>query len=251
MIRSALLVVLAIAVTAFMSLCALLFPLISPGENKAHKIANLWAKMLLKLSSIRVNVIGRENVLMNRPQIFMANHQSDFDILIVLAYIPGQFRWIVKKELFKIPIFGKAMKSAGYVEIDRQNHEKAMKSLEEAAQKIREGKSVMTFPEGTRSKDGIIKPFKQGLFHLAIQASVPIVPISIIGAHEIMPKRTLKIKPGRITMVIGRPVEVSGYTIETRGELIERVRGIIVRNFENNRTSREKCPEPDRGRDSL
>ena len=250
MIRSALLVMLAVAVTAFMSVCALLFPLISPGENKAHKIANLWAKMLLRLTSIRVNVIGRENVLMNRPQIFMANHQSDFDILIVLAHIPGQFRWIVKKELFKIPIFGKAMKSAGYIEIDRQNHEKAMKSLEEAAQKIREGKSVMTFPEGTRSKDGTIKPFKQGMFHLAIQAGVPIVPISIIGAHEILPKRSLKIKPGRITMVIGRPVDVSGYTIETRSELIERVRGIIIRNFENGRASGETSPAPDRGKEA-
>ena len=233
MVRSALLVMLAIVVTAFMSMCALLFPLISPGENKAHKIANLWARMLLWLTGIRVDVIGRENVLMNRPQIFMANHQSDFDILIVLAHIPGQFRWIAKKELFKIPIFGRAMKSAGYIEIDRQNHERAMKSLEEAAQKIREGKSVVTFPEGTRSKDGTIKPFKQGLFHLAIQAGVPIVPISIIVAHKIMPKRTLTVKPGRITMIIGRPVDVSGYTIETRGELIERVRGVIIRNFEN------------------
>ena len=251
MIRSALLVMLAVAVTAFMSTCAFLFPLISPGENKAHKIANLWAKMLLKLTGIRVDVIGRENVLMNRPQIFMANHQSDFDVLIVLAHIPGQLRWIVKKELFKIPIFGKAMKSAGYIEIDRQNHEKAMKSLKEAAQKVREGKSVVTFPEGTRSKDGTVRPFKQGLFHLAIRAGVPIVPISIIGAHEIMPKRTLKIKPGRITMVIDRSVDVSGYTIETRGELIERVRGIIIRNFESGRASGGKSPAPDRGKDVL
>jgi 1-acyl-sn-glycerol-3-phosphate acyltransferase len=89
------------------------------------------------------------------------------------------------------------------------------------------------------------------MFHLAIQAGVPIVPISIIGAHEILPKRTLKIKPGRITMVIGRPVDVSGYTIETRGELIERVRGIIIRNFENCRTSGGKSPAPDRGKDAL
>jgi 1-acyl-sn-glycerol-3-phosphate acyltransferase len=251
MVRSALLVMLAIAVTAFMSTCAYLFPLISPGENKVHKIANLWAKMLLRLTGIRVDVIGRENVLSNRPQIFMANHQSDFDILIVLAHIPGQFRWIAKKELFKIPIFGRAMKNAGYIEIDRQHHERAMKSLEEAAQKIREGKSVVTFPEGTRSKDGTIKPFKQGLFHLAIQAGVPIIPIAIIGAHEIMPKRTLKIKPGRVTMVIGRPVDVSGYKIETRSELIERVRGIIIRNFESGGTSGEKSPAPDRGKDAL
>jgi 1-acyl-sn-glycerol-3-phosphate acyltransferase len=249
MIRSGLLVMLAVIITAFMSVCALVFPRISPGENKAHKVANLWAKMLLRLTSIRVNVIGRENVLMNRPQIFMANHQSDFDILIVLAYIPGQFRWIVKKELFKIPVFGKAMKSAGYIEIDRQNHEKAMKSLEEAAQKIREGKSVMTFPEGTRSKDGTIKPFKQGMFHLAIQAGVPIVPISIIGANKILPKRTLMIKPGKITMVIGRPVDVSGYTIETRSELIQQVREIIIRNFECGRVCDETPPAPDRGKE--
>ena len=233
MIRSALLIAIAVIITAFMSSCAFLFPLISPGENKVHKIANLWARMLLWLTSTRVDVIGKENVLMEKPQIFMANHQSDFDILIVLAHIPGQFRWIAKKELFKIPIFGKAMKNAGYIEIDRQNHEKALKSLDEAAQKIREGKSVVTFPEGTRSRDGKIRPFKQGMFHLAIQAGVPIVPISIIGAHEIMPKRTLRIKPGRIRMVIDQPVEVSGYTLETRSELIDKVRHIIVNNLEN------------------
>jgi 1-acyl-sn-glycerol-3-phosphate acyltransferase len=251
MIRSALLVTCAVVITAFMSTCALLFPLISPGENTAHKVANLWAKMLLKLTRIRVKVIGRENVLTDRPQIFMANHQSDFDILIVLACIPGQFRWIVKKELFRIPVFGKAMKSAGYIEIDRQNHEKAMKSLEEAAQKIQEGKSVVTFPEGTRSKDGTIRPFKQGIFHLAIKAGVPIVPISIIGAREIMPKRTLMIKPGKITMVIDRPVDVSGYTAETRGKLIERVRGIIVRNFESSQACTGNSPANDHGKDAL
>jgi len=251
MIRSFLIVIIATAVTAFMSTCAFLFPLISPGENKAHKVANLWARMLLWLTSTRVNVIGRENVLLGKPQIFMANHQSDFDVLIVTAHIPGQFRWIVKKELFKIPIFGKAMRSAGYIEIDRQNHEKAMKSLDEAAQKIRDGKSVVTFPEGTRSKDRTIKPFKQGLFHLAIKAGVPIVPISIIGAHEIMPKRTLKFRPGKITMIIDRPVDVSGYTIETRGELIERVRGIIVRNFESVRNSDTDFEAADRGMGGL
>jgi len=251
MIRSFLIVIIATAVTAFMSTCAFLFPLISPGEKKAHKVANLWARMLLWLTSTRVNVIGRENVLLDKPQIFMANHQSDFDILIVTAHIPGQFRWIAKKELFKIPIFGRAMRSAGYIEIDRQNHEKAMKSLDEAAQKIREGKSVVTFPEGTRSKDRTIKPFKQGLFHLAIKAGVPIVPISIIGAHEIMPKRTLKFRPGKITMIIDRPVDVSGYTIETRGELIERVRGIIIRNFESVRNPDTDFEAADRGMGGL
>ncbi len=97
---------------------------------------------------------------------------------------------------------------------------------------IREGTSVVTFPEGTRSKDGTIKQFKQGMFYLAIQSGVPIVPISIIGASEIMPKRSLMIKPGKIKMIIGQPVDVSPYTIETRGELIDLIRGIMIRNFE-------------------
>jgi 1-acyl-sn-glycerol-3-phosphate acyltransferase len=232
MVRSALLVSFSIIITAFLSLSGVIISLISPGENKIHKIAYIWATTLLKLSGVRVDVEGVENVLTDRPQIFMSNHQSDFDILIVLAHIPGQFRWIAKKELFKIPVFGKAMRNAGYIEIDRQHRENAMKSLEEAGQKIRDGKSVVTFPEGTRSKDGTIKAFKQGMFYLAIQSGVPIIPISIVGAHEIMPRRSLSIKPGRIKMIIDRPVAASSYSIETRAELIDKIRGIIVQNYE-------------------
>lgn len=231
MLRSMIILILGVAITGYLSTCAIIFGLISPGENKIHHIARIWAKTLLFLSSTRVKVIGAENVLAGKPQIFMANHQSDFDIFIVLGFIPEQFRWIAKKELFKIPIFGKAMRNAGYVEIDRHNYEKALKSIDLAAAKIREGKSVMTFPEGTRSKDGTIKPFKQGMFHLAIKAGVPIVPVSIIGAGTIMPRRSLRINPGKVTMVIDKPIDVSGYSVENRAELIERVRHVIVNNY--------------------
>jgi 1-acyl-sn-glycerol-3-phosphate acyltransferase len=230
MFRSILLLTVGVAFTGFMSASAALFPVLSPGENKAHKVAHIWAKLLLILSNTRVKVIGEENILTKKPQIFMANHQSDFDILIVLAHIPVQFRWIVKKELFHIPIFGAAMRNAGYIEIDRQNHERAMISLDEAARKIGEGKSVMSFPEGTRSRDGSIKPFKQGMFHLAIKSGVPIVPISIIGTHYIMSRRSLMIKPGKVTLVVGKPIDVRAYTIENRQKLIEMVRNVIIEN---------------------
>ena len=162
----------------------------------------------------------------------MANHQSDFDIFIVLAHVPVQFRWLAKKELFHIPIFGPAMRTAGYIEIDRQNRERAFKSLDEAAEKIGQGKSVMTFPEGTRSRDGRMKPFKQGTFYLAIKSGAPIIPVSIIGSGEIMPKRSLQVNPGRIIMAIDKPIPVTGYTIETRSELIERVQSAILRNYD-------------------
>jgi 1-acyl-sn-glycerol-3-phosphate acyltransferase len=234
-IRSALLVIISVMITAFMSCCAFLFPIISPGENKSHKVAQIWARILLFLTNTRVTVIGAENVQAQKPQIYMANHQSDVDILIVLAHVPGQFRWIAKKELFQIPIFGAAMRGAGYIEIDRQNHEKATISLDQAARKIRDGKSVMSFPEGTRSKDGKVKAFKQGMFHLAIKSGVPIVPISIIGASDIMPKRSLIIKPGNVTLVIDKPIELKEYSIENRHELIEKVRNVIIRNCEEYR----------------
>lgn len=231
MLRSVFLVILGVAITGFMSAFAIVTAFISPGEHKVHKVAQIWAKMMLMLSNTKVHVIGGENIVWGRPYIYMANHQSDFDIFIVLAHIPGQFRWVAKKELFRIPLFGEAMRRAGYIEIDRQHHERALKSLDEAAQKIREGKSVMTFPEGTRSKDGTVKPFKQGMFYLAIHSGVPIIPISIIGSGEIMRKRSLRINPGKIKLFIDRPIDVSGYTIENRHLLIEKVRNRIIGNF--------------------
>jgi 1-acyl-sn-glycerol-3-phosphate acyltransferase len=231
MIHSALLVTLGVVITAFMSFCSVVFSVFPAADNKIHKVANLWAKILLLICNIKVKVIGEENLLHGKPQIFMANHQSDFDILISLAYIPVQFRWIAKKELFAIPVFGAAMRNAGYIEIDRSNREKAIHSIEEAALSIRRGKSIMTFPEGTRSRDGEIKAFKQGTFHLAIKSGVPIVPVSIIGSGRLMPKRSLRIKPGQIKMVIGKPVEVTNFDIEKRNELIEKIRDEIIKNY--------------------
>ncbi|HQK99621.1 MAG TPA: lysophospholipid acyltransferase family protein [Smithellaceae bacterium] len=232
MIRSALLVTLGVAITAFFSFWAVIFSFFANAENNVHKVANLWSRILLFLCSTKVEVIGCQNIRQGKPQVFMANHQSDFDILITLAHVPGQFRWIAKKELFTIPIFGQAMRAAGYIEIDRQNHEKALQSLDLAALRIREGKSVMTFPEGTRSRNGEIKPFKQGTFYLAIQSGVPIVPITIIGSGEIMPKRSLKVRPGRIKLVIDKPIATRDYTLENRQALIERVRKVIIANHD-------------------
>jgi 1-acyl-sn-glycerol-3-phosphate acyltransferase len=231
MIHSALLVTLGVVITAFMSFWSVVFSVFPAADNKIHMVANLWAKMLLLICDIKVNVIGEENLLRGKPQILMANHQSDFDILISLAYIPVQFRWIAKKELFAIPLFGAAMRNAGYIEIDRNNREKAIHSIEEAALSIRRGKSIMTFPEGTRSLDGEIKAFKQGSFHLAIKSGVPIVPVSIIGSGRLMPKRSLRIKPRQIKMVIGKPIDVSSFDIEKRPKLIEIVRNEIIKNY--------------------
>ncbi len=233
MIGLVLLVTLGVAITAFMSFWCVIFSFFSNAENNVHKVANLWAKIMLLICNTKVEIIGKENILLGKPQIFMANHQSDFDILIVLAHIPGQFRWLAIKELFSIPIFSSAMKSAGYIEFDRNDREKALQSLDQAALRIRGGKSIMVFPEGSRSSVGEIKPFKQGTFYLAIKSGTPIVPISITGSGEIMPKGSLKINPGKIKLIIGRPIDVKNITLENRRELIEKVRKAIINNYDS------------------
>jgi len=223
-----------IIATAFFAIMAIIMARFAPdGENAAHRVARLWGKTILRMSGVFVEVIGVENIPHGSPIIFMSNHQSNFDILTLLAHIPVQFRWISKKEVFRTPLMGPAMRKAGYISIDRENREKAIESLEEAAQIIKNGKSVMTFPEGTRSHDGTIKSFKKGPFYLALKSGVPIVPISIIGSRKIMPKKSLHIEPGKITVIIDAPIDTRDYSVKHRDELMKRVRSVIEDNFYN------------------
>lgn len=197
-----------------------------------HKIAHLWAKLILFVSRIKVSVNGLSNIDPSASYIYMCNHQSNFDIPVLLSCIPVQFRWLAKAELFKIPIFGRSMRAAGYISIDRFNRASAIESISEAAKKIKHGASVMIFPEGTRSIDGKIRPFKKGGFVLAVDAGVPIIPIVLRGTRSIMPKGRLRINPGHVYMDIQKPIDTSDYTRESKDDLIERVRTVICEIFE-------------------
>jgi 1-acyl-sn-glycerol-3-phosphate acyltransferase len=231
-VRATLLAILDIIVTAFFAAMAIILPPLSGrGEKTSYKLAHLWGKTIIFISGVTVEIKGEENVPRNRPFIFMANHQSNFDILVLLGYIPAHFYWISKKEVFYVPLLGAAMKRAGYISVDRQDREKAIQSLHDAAQIIKNGKSVMTFPEGTRSRDGKIRPFKKGPFYLALQSGVPIIPVSIIGSRAILPRRSLRMHPGKITMIIDKPIDTTEYTLETRDELMSKVYEVITRNF--------------------
>jgi len=232
MFHSVVIVALAVCITALTSACIVVINIFSAAERLSRRIGCRWAKILLFISGVKIEIIGTENIVPGKPQILMANHQSDFDILICMAGIPVDFIWTAKKELFRIPVFGKAMRMSGFIEIDRQDHAKAIKSLAQAAGKLQEGISLAAFPEGTRSRDGKLLPFKQGMFYLAIQTGVPIVPVTIIGSGRIMSKKSLHVNRGEIIMVIDKPIDVSGDTIETRAPLMEKVRDIIAANQE-------------------
>lgn len=236
MYRSAVLILISGIVTGLTSLfVVVIYPFLGRGEFTIHKVARKWARILLAITGVDTRITGSDNVFLGRPQIFMANHQSVFDILVVLAHIPAQFRWIAKKELFEVPVFGDALRRTGSIEIDRKNHVAAVESIDAAARKIREGKSVMTFPEGTRSPPGQLRAFKKGVFHLALKAGVPIVPISIIGSGEIMATKSMRIRAGNILLVIDKPIMTNEYSVENIDSLIERVHEVIRQNYEAGR----------------
>ena len=224
-----------IMVTAVISTSVIICSFFSRTGNGPHLLARFWANSILWVARAKITVSGAEKLDPDRSYIYMANHQSNADIPLLLGRLPVQFRWLAKAELFKIPIFGRAMRGVGYISIDRSNRKSAFESLERAAQTIRNGTSVLIFPEGTRSRDGHMLPFKKGGFVLSVDSGVPIVPIIIRGTREIIPKGHFMIRPAPITMQILDPVETSGYTRKTKDTLLAHIRSILIDNIEKER----------------
>ncbi len=196
-----------------------------------HGVARLWAKVIVWASGVKVKFEGLEHVRGEGPYLFMSNHQGAYDIFALEGHLPFHFKWLAKKELFYIPVLGWAMAAAGYISIDREGTRKTVEAMNEAARKIQEGMSVVVFPEGSRSPDGSIQPFKKGGFTLAIKSKVPIIPMSITGSREIMPKGKLAASPGEIRIRIDHPIETQNYSLKDRKILMEKVRQTISKNF--------------------
>jgi 1-acyl-sn-glycerol-3-phosphate acyltransferase len=199
---------------------------------KFHALTRPWSKGILFLCGVKLRIKGLENIKKNENYVFVSNHASLVDIPITQACLPGDFRFVAKKELTKIPIWGFALKHGGYIIIDRGNSIEAMRSLERAAEKIKKGISVILFPEGTRSPDGNIQSFKRGSFLLAAKTGIPIVPISIKGSFSILPKKQLRVKGGVVDVIIDKPIPTDNIKNKKEElELMEKVRNVIVENF--------------------
>jgi 1-acyl-sn-glycerol-3-phosphate acyltransferase len=185
-----------------------------------------WSPSILWLAGARVDV-ARFPSLPDGPLIFACNHESALDILALLKVLPRNVRFIAKRELFQIPIFGWYMRIGGHVEVDRANHAQALQSLRRAGQSVRGGTSLIVFPEGTRSRDGRIHPFKKGPFVVAMEAGIPVVPVAISGAGRLNPKRQIAVTPGTIRIAIADPVDPrscadrTALLVEVRRRIIE------------------------------
>ncbi|HNQ47165.1 MAG: lysophospholipid acyltransferase family protein [Syntrophorhabdus sp.] len=216
-----------VVVTIILSAIALLISLFDKQGRALHRMAQFWAKIHLMTSGIQVSVTGLENIS-SPPYIFMCNHQSALDIFSLLNGLPVQFKWIAKRELFYIPFLGWAMKRAGYISLDRKHPREAIKAMDDAAKKIREGTNIIIFPEGTRSKDGHLLPFKKGGFSLALRAKVPIVPVGISGSNRLQPKGSfIPNQKGVIYLRIGKPVETAQGSRSAKTEIMMTVRQAI------------------------
>ena len=158
----------------------------------------------------------------------MSNHQSFFDIFALLAGLPVDFKFILKKELMKIPLFGTAMKRAQYISIDRGDPKMAVQSINEAAEKIKNGAYVLIFPEGTRSMDGNVQELKKGGFHLALKSGCDIIPLAIINSRDIAPKGSLRIKKGTVVLNIGKAIKAGEFSKSEMNLLIRRTRESII-----------------------
>ena len=216
------------------ALAAMLSTLVDPSGRMHHRIALAWSRVGLLAARVRLTVEGRELIPDDGPMIFMGNHQSNFDIMALFQAAPRRFAWLAKEELFKVPVFGNSMKSAGYIPINRGDGRDALRSLDRAAQLISAGASVAIFPEGTRSTDGQLLEFKRGGFILAAKAGVPIVPFSVSGSREVNPPDNfLFLRPGGIRVRFGRPILPGASSAKGQGILMEQVREAITAGLEN------------------
>lgn len=196
------------------------------------KLTKMWAQWVIWSTGIHYEICGLENIDPDRQYIFMSNHASALDILLGVAAIPSNIVFLAKKELFRIPFFGWAMEAAGMIKIDRQNPELAKKSVSEAVETLIQSPfSTLIYPEGTRSDKGELLPFKKGGFILAIRTQLPVVPITIIGAGNVLPKGTFTIKNSHIKIIVDDPIPTLGMEIKNKDQLIQECRNIINQNL--------------------
>ena len=212
--------------TLFVILTGVPLSFVSP--DWLHTYARFWARVGLVLAGVRLEVSGREHIPAGRPVLYMSNHQGNFDILALYAGLPGQFRWLAKEELFRVPLFGLAMRRTGYIPVNRGDRRKAAASMKYAVERITSGASVVVFPEGTRSPDGSLLPFKKGGFMLALDAGAPLVPVAISGSREIMPKHSRWIRGGTIRVDIFPAVPTEGKSTHDRDAIMQAVRTPIA-----------------------
>lgn len=193
-----------------------------------HKVQQFWARSFCRLLFLPITVEGTENIKPGQSYVFVSNHQSIVDVFLIYGWLPVIYKWIMKQELRKVPLVGAACKAAGHIFIDRRNKMASQRSLQEAEHILKDGVCVVIFPEGTRTPNGEMGRFKRGAFSIAMDLKLPVIPISLSGCYQIMPKTRFYARWGRVKMKIGQPIDLTSFTPEQRDEAIELVRNQVI-----------------------
>ncbi len=216
---------------------SLVLALVLRSGDPSHRVASLWAWLILRTCRVKVEVEGGEQLVPGRTYVLASNHQSLFDTPILFAYLPLSFRILYKKSLNRIPFLGWHLFLSGHIGVERENPSRARDSLDHAADRIRKGTSVVVFPEGTRSYDGVMKNFRKGSFRLAIKARTPVVPLTIADSHLVMKRGRVTVYPRTVRLTIDRPIEIEDLDESDAAALSDRVREVVARNLARTATS--------------
>jgi 1-acyl-sn-glycerol-3-phosphate acyltransferase len=191
----------------------------------------LLDRMVLFLAGVRLKVRGLEKLNQNCGCVYVGNHKSYVDMTVVFLTVPGDVRFLIKKEAFRIPLVSFAFRTMGMIEVDRSNPEASSRSIDRAVSEIRAGRSIILFPEGTRSRETNMLPFKKGAFVLAIKAQAPVVPFTLIGAEQALPPDTILLYGGDVELIFHDPIETTGLTLEDRDTLLQEAQSRVASGF--------------------
>jgi 1-acyl-sn-glycerol-3-phosphate acyltransferase len=212
-------------------IAVLLIAIIVPFNNNSptiDRIIRAWSRVWLSASGTRLEVEGSDNIDLNRSYVVVANHLSALDIMACLLAVPLPIRFLAKKELFRVPVLAQGMRLVGIIEVDREARGAIHSEVNRQSRElIEQGRSLIIYAEGTRPRNGVMKPFKKGAFTMAIRAGLPVLPVSIHGSYEAWPPGKPIVRGGLIRVMIDKPVETDGMTSAETGDLRDQVREII------------------------
>lgn len=245
MLRGLLTLLTFIVSTTVLGLTAIVAGLVTGRREVVFRLGRLWSRIHLGVMGVTPIYSGLEHAAGTAPRIFLANHLSTLDIWVVAPALPDTTRFVAKKSIFWIPVLGQAMAVAGFIPIDRADRARAIRSLGRASQRIRDGESVILFPEGTRSRDGKLGRFKRGAFHLAIEAGVPVVPVAISGTGKVVRPRSMVVRPGPVRVTFMPPIDAASYAEGGLDDLLERTRREIAARLDPDELSErlDRIPE--------
>lgn len=215
-LRSAVVWPLIVLATVAFGVPAIFAALLPPRGDWFLRFARGWARTLLAIAGVSVKVLHPERLERGRSFVIVANHESFCDILVLLAKLPMQVRFLAKRSVFRVPVLGWSIAAAGFVAVDREDRSRGAETVEAALERLSGGRSLVVFPEETRTRTGDLLPFKRGAAHLALRSGLPILPVALAGTFRVLKRGSLLITPGLVAMSVGNPIEVSGRTVRDR-----------------------------------